>query len=146
MENVMISIKGMQSSEDSREEDAIELVTDGKYSFTDKEICFSYQESELTGLEGTETTFKILPELVMLTRVGKLNTHMVFQPGRKHNFLYDTPYGTITMGVNTSVINCSLDENGGELKIFYSIDMDNSPVGRNAFIINIRKANNLERK
>ena len=62
MENaidVIISISGLQ---DARTPDNIEFVTCGKYSYEKNFIRISYMESELTGLEGTQTTITITPE------------------------------------------------------------------------------------
>ena len=51
--NVIISIRGKQSFED-QEPEIIELVTEGRLSLDGEDgYTLSYQESELTGLEGT---------------------------------------------------------------------------------------------
>ena len=55
--NVIISIQGKQSFE-AQDDDTIELVTEGCLEPDgDDGYTLSYQESELTGLEGTTTTF-----------------------------------------------------------------------------------------
>ena len=48
-------------------------------------------ESELTGMEGTKTSFIFSPEEVVLSREGTLTSRMVFREGKKSTFLYDTP-------------------------------------------------------
>ena len=54
--NVIISIQGKQSFE-AQDDDTIELVTEGCLEPDgDDGYTLSYQESELTGLEGTLTT------------------------------------------------------------------------------------------
>lgn len=58
----------------------------------------SYQESELTGLEGTMTTIQVEGEQVTLMRVGEFNTQMVFREGRRHLSMYNTPYGAMAIG------------------------------------------------
>ena len=67
MKDVIISIKGTQNDADG-EDSEIELVTDGQFSFENGEGVFSYMESELTGLEGTKTSFTISPLGVVLSR------------------------------------------------------------------------------
>lgn len=59
----------------------------------------SYMESAVTGMEGTRTSMTIFPEQVVLDRAGSITSRMVFKEGLKNSFLYDTPYGTATMGV-----------------------------------------------
>lgn len=137
MKDVLITIKGMQELDGTSGGD--ELVTPGVYSCEDGIIRFSYMESELTGMEGTQTTFEIQKSHVTLTRTGTMNSQMIFETGRKHFFMYDTPFGALTMGVSTSSISSKLDENGGSLEIRCMIDMENSTVSRNVFKINVRE-------
>ncbi len=136
--DVIISIKGTQTTED--DSDVYELVTNGTYSFSDSSCEFTYMESELTGLEGTKTTFRIDKDQVMLTREGNFNSQMVFEKGKKHYFLYETPYGSATMGVDTHKFKSGLGEHGGNLELSYAVDIDNVILGKNNFEINIREA------
>ena len=70
--SVIISIKGTQTYEDA-EPETIELVTEGRLmDCGDEGYTFSYQESELTGLEGTLTTFQVEPDRITLMRMGKM--------------------------------------------------------------------------
>ena len=130
--NVIISIKGVQRLEDA-DPDTMELVTEGELSLT-------YLESELTGLEGTLTTFQVEPDRVTLLRVGEFNSQMVFQEGRRHLAMYNTPYGSMTIGVNTRHLQADLTECGGDIEIDYAIEIDHTVAGRNVFQINVREA------
>ena len=138
--NVIISIKGTQSYE-QQEDDVIELVTEGRLEREDEgHFTLSYQESEVTGLEGTLTTFQIEPERITLMRLGGVNSEMVFELGRRHLSMYDTPYGALAMGVNTRELSAALDERGGRIRIVYDIELDHALAGRNTFDIQIRQA------
>ena len=138
--NVIISIQGKQSFE-AQGDDTIELVTEGCLEPDgDDGYTLSYQESELTGLEGTLTTFQIEPERITLMRVGEFNSQMVFQEGRRHMSMYNTPYGAMTIGVNTRHLLAELDDQGGEIEIDYAIEIDHSVAGRNTFQINVKEA------
>lgn len=138
--SVIISIKGRQSYENV-EDETIELVTEGLLAKEGEgAYTLSYQESELTGLEGTLTTFQIEPERITLMRVGEFNSQMVFQEGRRHMSMYNTPYGAMTIGVNTRHLLAELDDQGGEIEIDYAIEIDHSVAGRNTFQINVKEA------
>ena len=138
--NVIISIQGKQSFED-QEPEVIELVTEGRLSRDGEDgYTLSYQESELTGLEGTLTTFQIEPERVTLLRMGEVNSQMVFEEGRRHLSMYNTPYGTMSIGVNTRHLQADLTECGGDIEIDYAIEIDHTVAGRNVFQINVREA------
>lgn len=136
MKEVIISIKGTQN-DSGGEDNVIELETDGTFAFENGEGTLSYMESELTGLEGTKTSFSISPMGVVMTREGSLNSRMVFEEGKKHCFLYETPFGSATMGVNTTNISVSLDEHGGDMEIDYIVDFQHSVVGHNMFKIKV---------
>ena len=141
MRDVIISITGIQR-DSSGQKDAVELVTAGKYGFENGESRFTYEESGLTGLEGTRTTFTISPMGVVLRREGSLNAQMVFREGKKDFFLYETPFGSATMGVDTRRIETKLDEHGGTMELDYDIDFNHAPMGRNQFKINVKEKTN----
>lgn len=135
--NVIISIQGKQSFE-AQDDDTIELVTEGCLEPDgDDGYTLSYQESELTGLEGTTTTFHITPERITLHREGTLNSEMIFQEGQKHFSLYETPYGGLMLGVNTHRAKADFGEDGGNLSIRYALEVDSQPIGENAFEIRV---------
>ena len=136
MKDVIISIKGTQNDADG-EDTEIELVTDGQFAFENGEGVLTYMESELTGLEGTKTSFTISPMGVVLQREGSLNSSMTFEKGRKHEFLYETPFGSTTMGVDTKKLNVDFNEHGGDMEIEYVVDFQHAVVGYNLFKINV---------
>jgi uncharacterized beta-barrel protein YwiB (DUF1934 family) len=137
MKKVLISIKGFHAAQYS-EEESFELVTDGEYSMEDGVAQFSYMESELTGYAGMKTTFLVEPDRVVLIRAGGLNGEMIFSEGRKHHFVYETAYGSLTMGIDTQSITQQLNEDGGTLELHYVIDVDNVVMSRNSFKINVK--------
>ena len=144
--SVIISIRGVQTLNDDPPE-VIELVTEGRLmDCGDAGYTLSYQESEITGLEGTLTTFQVEPDCITLMRMGEFNSQMVFQPGRRHFSMYDTPYGALSIGVNTKKMRADLDENGGEIEIDYAIEIDHAVAGRNLSQIKVTEASKTTRK
>ena len=144
--NVIISIKGTQTYENA-EPETIELVTEGRLmDCGDEGYTFSYQESELTGLEGTLTTFQVEPERITLMRMGMVNSQMVFQPGKRHFSMYDTPYGALSIGINTRKMRSSLNQDGGEIEIDYAIEIDHAVAGESLLRIHVREKGPLLRQ
>ncbi|MCI8304911.1 MAG: DUF1934 domain-containing protein [Lawsonibacter sp.] len=137
--DVIISIKGMQKY-DGALPDVVELVTQGRLSREGESYTLSYQESELTGLEGTLTTIQVDGGQVTLMRMGEFNSQLVFQEGRRHLSMYNTPYGTMAIGVNTRHLLAELTDQGGDIEVDYSVEVDHALTGRNVFRINIREA------
>ena len=140
---VIISIRGVQTLEEGQE-DVMELVTQGILRQEEGELSLTYLESELTGLEGTLTTFQIERDRVTLLRVGEVNSQMVFEEGRRHLSMYDTPYGALSVGINTLMLGVNthrakadFGEDGGNLSIRYALEVDSQPIGENAFEIRV---------
>ncbi len=143
MKDVLISITGSQHPPGeypvTDEENSIQLVTGGRYQDTDTSCLLSYQESPLTGMEGTTTTFMVRDGLVTMVRRGSVNGEMLFQKGRRHCFLYEAPFGAMTMGIRTQRLKTALGEHGGSMDITYTVDMNEVPLGKNVFQIDVRE-------
>ena len=137
--NVLISIRGMQALEDGQEE-TMELITEGHFKGQESgEFILTYEESELTGLGSTKTTFQIEPKRITLLREGEVNSQMVFEEGRRHLSMYDTPFGSMSIGVNTRRMHKELSKAGGEIEIEYAMEIDHAMAGRNIFQIQVKE-------
>lgn len=137
MKRARISIKGAPAIPGVME-DGFELDTDGEYSRNGGFSTFSYVESELTGLVGMLTTFNVEPDRVVLRRGDGYAGDMIFSEKQKHHFLYETPFGSITMGIDTHSIKKNMRDDGGSLEIRYDIEVDNVSVSQNLFKIRIK--------
>ena len=135
---VLLTIRSEQLFE-GQEPDSIELMTEGTMETTEEGFRLSYQETELTGMEGTTTAFEIKGSQVILTRSGTVSSQMVFEEGRRHLSMYETPYGELSIGVNTKRMRSTLGEAGGDLEIDYAIEIDNLVAGHNLFRMNVKK-------
>ena len=135
---VLLSIRGEQYFDDI-DPDATELMTDGTLEVTEDGLVLSYEESELTGMEGTTTTFEVCGPRVTLTRSGAVNSQMVFEEGRQHTSLYETPFGELSVDIQTGRLRHNLTERGGIMEIQYSIAVEHTVTGRNCFKIRIKR-------
>ena len=136
--DVIISIQGTQD-DSGTDPDTMELVTEGKLAVQDGALCLSYEESELTGMEGTTTVFQVEPEKVTLLRLGSVQSEMVFEEGRRHMSLYSTPYGNMEIGVRARRLNSTLELTGGRLEIDYDIEINHMLAGQSLFRIDVRE-------
>lgn len=126
---VMLSIRGRQHYVD-QEPDTIELVTEGTLEFRDGGWDICYEESELTGLRGVTTLFRIEGDRITLTRDGGLASQMVFQEGVFHDSLYQTDFGFAMMiTVCASRVKWDITEKGGMIDLTYGIEIEQSTAG-----------------
>ena len=134
----MLSIRGEQYF-DGIDPDAQELMTEGTMTLTEDGMVLAYQETALTGMEGTTTRFQVQGPRVISTRSGTVNSQMVFEEGRQHTSLYETPFGELSVDIQTSVLKHNLTERGGLMEIKYSIAVEHTVTGRNCFKIRVRR-------
>lgn len=134
---VMLSIRGRQSYED-HEPETIELVTAGTMEFRNGGWDVAYEESELTGLEGVTTVFRVEPGRVILSRTGRLNSKMVFQQGVPHESLYQMEFGALMLTVQATSVYYDIVPDGGTIDLVYNISIENTEAGVIDYHLDIR--------
>lgn len=135
-DNCKIHIQGIQLGGDKPGK--MDFVTFGQYEASGDTRRFSYEESELTGMQGTKTTFEVGNDCVTLTREGAINAELLFRQGGRHVFAYSTPFGAFTMDVNTLHLRSTLGKDGGELDLQYEINCDAGLISKNSFHIEVQ--------
>lgn len=125
---VVLSIRGRQHYAE-QQPDVIELVTEGTLERTEDGFRISYEESDLTGLDGVKTTFYVKEKEMSLTREGNLNSHMVFREGVPHDSLYEMGFGALMLTVCATKVESNLTDNGGTIDLVYSISVEQNAAG-----------------
>jgi len=135
--DVMLSIQGRQRYDD-QEPEVIELVTAGTMEFRDGGWDICYEETELTGLAGVTTTFRVEPGKVTLARTGKLHSQMIFQEGVAHDSLYRMDFGALMMTVRATGVFFDIVSDGGVIDLTYEIEIEHSAAGIIEYHLDIR--------
>ena len=134
---VLLTITGTQRIQDEPPE-TTKLVTEGVMRFEDDAVELSYEETELTGLTGTVTTFRIEGARVILSRSGALESRMVFAVGQEDHSLYDIGYGALMIAVRAERIRSNVNENGGTLEVAYAIAIEEESTGTIEYRVDVR--------
>jgi uncharacterized beta-barrel protein YwiB (DUF1934 family) len=125
--------------EDEEPEGPIEMFSEGELYITDERVIIAYDESELTGMEGSHTQVRFeraTPGLVSMLRNGTVNTILVFEEGKRHICAYQTPYMPFEICVLTkSVKNTLLDD--GKIELDYIVEIRGAQAERTQFTIEI---------
>ncbi|MBP5427458.1 MAG: DUF1934 domain-containing protein [Clostridiales bacterium] len=138
--DVIISVRGIQTSPNDKEANQMELVTEGKYYKKGNSYYITYKESKVTGMEGTTTMVKVCEDgLVTLIRFGTVNTQFMFKEGKKYTSYYDTMYGTFIVDILTKTVSIDVDDRGGDIRVDYNIAIDDNKRGETDFYIKIRE-------
>lgn len=114
----VISILSNASMEDG---EFIEVVSPGKYVKIDNGYQAIYEETEISGMDGTTTKLTIRDEEVLLEREGTTSTKMLFNEKQPSISLYSTPYGMMEITISTKKLNVDVNEEGGKIKIDYEM-------------------------
>lgn len=109
------------STQDIGEKEKIEVVTVGEFSINGDEFIATYDETEISGMEGTKTTLKIKGDKVVLHREGTTSTKMEFQKNNTQVALYNTPYGMLELKTSTKELDLDVNEKGGNIFIKYHL-------------------------
>lgn len=125
--NVTVTIRSLQRS--AGESQSMTRHTEGRLSGEGEELLLTYREGEDSGLGKSLTTLRMEPGRVTLTRTGEVKTHMVFQEGKPHTSLYETPYGKLPMTIRTHRLEEKLSLAGGSIYLIYEIQLGGADVG-----------------
>ena len=117
----------------------IEIYTEGRLRVTPDRVSLSYEETEITGMEGSKTVVSFLksqPELVTMSRTGAVNTALVFEPKKRHICSYNTPYMPFELCVRTISMDNRL-ESDGEFSLEYIIEIRGATAEHNILSLKI---------
>ena len=120
VKNAVITVQSRVSVED----ELIEVITPGKFYITKSGYKVEYDETELSGMEGTKTTMIIKEKYFKLNRVGPTETNMEFEKNTQSLSLYKTPFGAMSVVVDTKDIEINMDDNGGTIHILYTLNVE----------------------
>ena len=133
----LLHVKGSQQYQ-GREPDTIELTTEASLTGEDGVLFLRYAESELTGLQGTETTFELHRNKVVLRRSGAVSSEMVFVPGQVHESLYNMEEGALMITVRTMTVEDEMTLSGGSLHVSYAITVEGLGTGHIDYWLTVR--------
>lgn len=135
-QDVCITIKSTQTTDE--DSDTTELFTFGTMSELDDGYVINYEESEATGFEGSKVSLEVKKDVVTMLRTGTALSTLVIEKGKKHHCHYGTPFGNFLVGISTDEIETSLNKNGGNIKLSYTIDINSGFISKNEMEIEIK--------
>lgn len=126
------------SCKDNEADSAIEVVSPGEFERKEDFYLAVYDETEISGMQGTKTSLMIGLENLTLLRVGTTNAEMKFKKDNKEITLYNTPYGVIEMKIETKDLKINMSENGGEVLVNYSLAIAGEKPQNTTLKVNIK--------
>ena len=138
IKDVIITVKGMQGIDG--ESDTVELTTEGRFGENDGKYFLSYEEGQLMDSATVKTKIFInSPTSVVLTRKGDIESRMEIEEGQRKSCFYSTPIGKICIGIYGESVDFDLNDNGGKIKLVYTLDSDLKVISRNEVEITVKE-------
>ena len=138
-ENYMISIVGKQQVDG--ETGGIRIDTLGSYVKKGDHWYIAYKEYDEDDPNRYQTSILKIEsgEKVTLMRDNSA-TRLILEKGKRHLCQYDTGYGSLMVGVFTSSFESTLNEQGGSLRVRYTLDINSSLSSNNEISIIVKEA------
>ena len=116
----------LEPQDDDEGPQSMEMYSDARLRLTDDMFSLSYEESELTGMEGSSSQLSFMrsqPELVTMLRSGSVSTALVFEPNKRHFCTYKTPFMPFEVCVHTLRIDNKLLSEAATLDLDYIVEI-----------------------
>ena len=126
--DVLIHVRGLQLMETDDEQEPIEIVVPGQYYFRNGSHYLRYEEMLDDSAQTTVNYIKMSSEGVEIRKQGQVNVHMVFEQGKKNKTFYNTPYGTLQMGIAATGLELKESEDDIQMKVDYALDLNEEHV------------------
>lgn len=134
-QKAIISVSSKQSI---NEEEVIEVVTPGDFYKKENYYYAVYEETELSGMNGTKTTLKIGKDKFSLIRMGSTSAKMDFDKKNKNVSMYNTPYGTLELKIETKDLDIDIDDRGGNILVNYNMSLSGQTPYSTMLKVNIK--------
>lgn len=121
------------------EKESSELITTGSLRFFGKDYKIRYKETS----EGLEDCFVTLSfengNRVTMTRTGGFTAEMTIEKNKRHTCVYNTPMGSLSLGIYAQKVESSMTEDGGKLVFSYSLDANGGFLSDNTLEVTLEK-------
>lgn len=125
------------------ENTGVETTQPAQY-FKKNDSHYLLYEEEVEGFDGIcKSRIKFRENLLELTRQGAVEMHMIFEKNKRHIIPYDTPYGRLLLGIETSKVLIEEQENQMYVTVEYTLDQEGELLSESCLKMYIRENNTI---
>lgn len=123
--DVLLSISGLQfAAKDEEDMEPVEMITAGDYYKKNGKHYILYDEV-MEGFDGnTKNIIKLTEDSLDITKKGISNVHMVFEKNKKNVSYYNTPFGSLLIGIDAKSVDIAETESHIDVKIKYNLEVN----------------------
>lgn len=134
--NVIISLTGLQYAMEE-EEAPIEVINFGQYYKKGNKHYLLYEETDENG-KATKCRIKVSEKELELLKRDRLNTRLLFLPGEEYLANYETPYGSLLIGVNTHSMEFYEEEEFLKTTLKYGLEINGEKTGECTLVLKVQ--------
>ena len=142
--DVLVSITGIQTEivqgggRKPQTTEPMEIVTPALYYKKNNKHYIVYDEPVEGTSEVIKNKIKITDNKVIeIMKTGVSNSHMIFEKHKKNLSFYQTPYGEMTLEVDTSEMDIKESENKMLITLGYQLDVNHEPLASCHITMNV---------
>jgi len=137
--NCLITISGSQTVFGMT--GTISLSLFGEYRTSGGRTTISFREAAPAGIEGALTTVTVDGgRIAVVERTGRAPSRLIMEKGQRHLCHYETGNGNFMVGVKTDQIENKLGDEGGVVKLRYTLDIGMAALSHNQLDISVERA------
>ncbi len=122
--DVLLTISGLQFSNQEDAGDAVEVITPGDYYKRNDKHYVLYDEV-MEGFSGTtRNIIKIAENSLDITKKGVANVHMVFEKNKKNVTYYYTPFGSLLIGIDAKRVKIAETDENIDVTVNYDLEVN----------------------
>lgn len=135
--NVFLEIKSVQDGEESSV-----FISDAKMHRVNNKSIIEFDGTEICGIPGEITKFVVDDEqsVSMVTGKNPVKSTFMLERGVKQNCFYtnDFTMESVLVGFMARRIKSTLGDNGGDVEIDYTVEMNNYLASQNSMHLSVR--------
>ena len=93
----------------------------------------------MEGFDGnTRNIIKLTDESLDITKKGVSNVHMIFEKNRKNVSYYNTPFGSLLIGIDAKSVDIAETEDNIDVKVKYNLEVNYEHLADCSITMNIK--------
>ena len=134
--NVVISLMGLQYAVEE-EEAPIEVINFGQYYKKGDKHYLLYEETDESG-RATKCRIKVSEKELELQKRDRSNTRLLFLPGEEYLTSYETPYGSLLVGVDTRSLELYEEDDFLRATLKYGLELNGEKTGECTLVLKVQ--------
>ncbi len=131
--DILITINDSHTAEGNT--DSYEMTTRGTFEGYDFNYVVEYDE-QYDELAGCHTIMTVKDgKCVTIVRSGSYPSELTIERGKRHNCQYNTPYGSMLIGIVAQKVKSKVKDGTGTLELKYTIDFYGGVASENSLKI-----------